>query len=88
MMTAGERRYWRYRDQSVCATELCGQESVGRRVFSDFCVLPRFSLVSKGAIFVRGGVVKSTLVVDNDTTVHGVQMNTVAFSPSGLDQVW
>ena len=37
----------------------------------------------KGAIRVRGGVLKSTLVVDNDTTVH-VHTYTVAFSLSVL----
>ena len=29
-------------------------------------------------------LLKSTLVADNDTTVHGVHTNTVAFSPSVL----
>ena len=38
----------------------------------------------KGAIRVRGGVLKSTLVVGNDTTVHDVHTYTVAFSPSVL----
>ena len=38
----------------------------------------------KGAVHVRGGVLKSTLVVDNDTTVHDVHTYTVAFSPSVL----
>ena len=42
------------------------------------------NLASKGAMFVRGGVFKSTLVVDNDRTVHGVHTNTAAFSPSVL----
>ena len=31
-----------------------------------------------------GGVLKSTLVFDTDTTVHGVHTDTVAFSPSVL----
>ena len=53
----------------------------------DFCGSFRLlltSLASKGAITVRGGVLKSTLVVDNDTTVHGVHTDTVASSPSVL----
>ena len=41
------------------------------------------SLASKGAIIVRGGVLKFTHVVDNDT-VHDVHTCTVAFSPSVL----
>ena len=36
---------------------------------------------SKGAIFVRGGVIKFRLVVDNDTTMHAAHTHTVAFSP-------
>ena len=36
------------------------------------CSIPPFS------------VLKFTYVVDNDTTVHGVHTNTVAFSPSVL----
>ena len=38
----------------------------------------------KGAIRVRGGVLKSTLVVGNDTTVHDVHTYIVAFSLSSL----
>ena len=34
------------------------------------------NLASNDAIFVRGGVLKSTLVVDNDTTVHDVHTHT------------
>ena len=47
-------------------------------------VLPRFAHESciKGAITVRGGVLKFTLVVDNDTTLHGGRTDTVAFSPT------
>ena len=40
------------------------------------------SLASKIAITMRGGVLKFTLVVDNDTTVHNVHTSTV-----GPDQV-
>ena len=67
--------------------ELFRQESVGRRVFFDFVdhsAIWLANLASKGAIFVRGGVFESTLVGDNDTAVHGVHSNTVAFSPSVL----
>ena len=38
----------------------------------------------KVAMTVRGGVLKFTLVVDNDTTVHGVHTDTLAVSPSVL----
>ena len=38
----------------------------------------------KVAIHVRGGVLKFTSVVDNDTTVHDVHTYTVASSPSVL----
>ena len=42
----------------------------------------------KVAITVRGRVLKFTLVVDNDTTVHDVHTSTVAFSQSlGPDRV-
>ena len=49
-------------------------------------VLPRFVQESciKVAIHVRGGVLKFTHVVENDTTVHDVHAYTVAFSPSVL----
>ena len=40
-------------------------------IFVDLSAIWLANLASKGAIFVRGGVLKSTLVVDNDTTVHG-----------------
>ena len=39
-------------------------------------------LASKGAITARGELLKFTLVVDNDTTVHDVHTDTVAFSSS------
>ena len=42
------------------------------------------SLASTVAITVRGGVLKFTLVADNDTTVHDEQTLTVAFCPSVL----
>ena len=47
-------------------------------------VLPRFAHESciKVAVTVRGGVLKFTFVVDSDATLHGVQTDTVAFSPS------
>ena len=46
-------------------------------------VLPRFAheSCSKVAITVRGGVLK-WLAVDNDTTLHGVHTDTIAFSSS------
>ena len=49
-------------------------------------VLPRFDLESciKVAITVRGDVLKLTLVVDNDTTLHGAYTDTVAFILSVL----
>ena len=49
-------------------------------------VLPRFDLESciKVAITVRGDVLKLTLVVDNDTTLHGAKTDTVAFILSVL----
>ena len=49
-------------------------------------VFPRFAHESciKGSIIVRGGVLKSTLDVDKDTTLHGVRTDTVAFSPTVL----
>ena len=53
-------------------------------------VLPRFAHESciKVAIAVRGGVLKFTLVVDSDTTVHDVHTDTVAFSPRVFDHVY
>ena len=69
MMTAGESRYLRYLRTSLCLhTELLRHESVGRT--DKFCASFSFriwftSLASKGAGTVRGGVLKSTLVVDN-----------------------
>ena len=49
-------------------------------------VLPRFAHESctNVAIIVRGGALKFTLVVDKDTTGHGVPTNIVAFSPTIL----
>ena len=49
-------------------------------------VLPRFAHESciKVAITVRGGVLKFTLVVGHDTTLHGVHTDTVGFSLCGL----
>ena len=49
-------------------------------------VFPCFAHESciKGAIIVRGSVLKPTHVLDNDTTVHGEHTKTVAFSPSVL----
>ena len=49
-------------------------------------VLPRFANESciKVAITVRGGVLKFTLVIDHDTTLHGVHADTVVFSPTVL----
>ena len=40
-----------------------------------------------GAIIVRGGVLKCTLVVEYDRTVHGVHTDTVAFSLNIPDHV-
>ena len=40
-----------------------------------------------GAIIVRGGVLKCTLVVEYDRTVHGVHTDTVAFSLNTPDHV-
>ena len=47
-------------------------------------VLPGFAHESciKVAITVRGGVLKSTLVVDTDTTLHGVYIQTQLLSVS------
>ena len=49
-------------------------------------VLPRFAYESciKSAILLRGGALKFTPVVDDDTTLHSVQADTVAFGPSVL----
>ena len=41
----------------------------------------------KVAVTEIGGKLKSTLVVDNDTTLHGVHSDTIAISPNSLDQV-
>ena len=57
---------------------------VSSLIFVDPSAIHLVNLASKGAIFARGGVLKSTLVVDNDTKVHGVCTNRVAFSPSVL----
>ena len=65
----------------------CDDDRESRSLFLMFFMsLPRFSHESciKVAVQVRGGVFKSTLVVDNDTTVHDVHTCTVAFSPSVL----
>ena len=43
-----------------------------RVLFTRFCI--------KDAVTVRGGVLKFTLAVDNDTTLHGVHTDMVAFS--------
>ena len=55
-MTMTERADALSRPRLCLYIVLFRQESGGRRVFFDFC----------GAIPVRGGVLKSTLVVDND----------------------
>ena len=54
--------------------ELFGRETVSRRPFSVFVDPSAFAHESctEGAIRVRGVVFQSTLVVDNDTTVHDV----------------
>ena len=39
---------------------------VSSSIFVDLSAIELANLASKGAIFVRGGVLKSTLVVDND----------------------
>ena len=51
-----------------------------------FVGLPRFAheFCIKVAVTVRGGVLKFTLVVEKDTTLHGVLADAVAFSPSLL----
>ena len=66
--------------------ELFGQETASRRAFSVLWILPLFAHESciEGTVRARGGVLKSTLVVDDDTTVHDVHTYTVAFSPSVL----
>ena len=53
---------------------------------NDSLILPCFAHESciKVAITVRGGVLKFTHVVDNDTTLHDVHTDTVAFSPPVL----
>ena len=63
------RRFFRSRlwlDTSRCI-ELFGQETVDRRAFSVWWILPLLltSRASHGAVHVRG-VLKSTPVVDND----------------------
>ena len=67
------------------------EESVGRRLFSFLCwsVLPRFAHETciKVAIHARGGVLKVTSAVDNDTTVHDVHTSTVASSPQSWSSV-
>ena len=68
----------------VLYTELFRQESVSRTDEFFLSVDLSVNLASKGAIFVRGEVLKSTLLVENDTTVQGVHTNKVAFSPSVL----
>ena len=89
MMTAGERA-----DTGGIWTSLCVHAlncldkdqltDVSSLILVDPSAIWHANLASKGAIFERGGVLKSTLVVDNDTTVHGVHTNTVASSPSVL----
>ena len=63
-------------------------ESVGRRALSVSLLNDTSAFCSRvlrqSCIHVRGGVLKFTHVVDNDTTVHDVQTYTVAFSPSVL----
>ena len=57
-------------------------------VFSSFPLPPLpplpFSLIFLVFPFSPPSLLKSTLVVNTDTTVHGVHTNTVAFSPSVL----
>ena len=68
--------------------ELFAQESVGSRAFlasllngtSAFCS----RVLHQSLQSTRGGVLKFTSVVDNDTTMHDVHTYTVAFSPSVL----
>ena len=66
------RRFFRTRlwlDTLRCI-ELFGQETVSRRAFSVQWILPLLltSLASNGAVHVRGGVIKSTLVFDTRCT--------------------
>ena len=65
--------------------ELFGQIS-WQTCFLSFFVERYFRVESciKVAIHVRGGVLKFTSVVDDDTTVHDVHTNTVSFSLSVL----
>ena len=72
--------------------ELYIQESFGRRAFSVSLLKGTSAFGSrilhrKGAICARGGVLKFTHVVNNDTTMHAVRTCTVAFSEHSLDQV-
>ena len=74
-------------------TCLCVHEPLGdvsSLIFVNLSAIQLAHLASKGAIFARGGALKSTLVVDNDTTVHEEHTYTVAFSPSVLTKcsVW
>ena len=63
--------------------------SFGRRAFS-ISLLDGTSAVDsrilhqKGAIHARGGLLKFTHVINNDTIMHAVHTYTLAFSPSVL----
>ena len=53
--------------------------------YSAFCSLVLLAL--KGAVHVRGGVLKSTIVVDNDMTVHDFTYIHSCFRSLSSDQV-
>ena len=78
MMTAGERADACFSGPGCGCTRLDALNCLDKNQLADvssliFCI--------RGAVHVRGGVLTSTLVVDNDTTVHDVHTYTVAFGP-------
>ena len=81
MVTAGESRCLFSGPGCVCSLN-CSDKNQFAELTSSLISLDLSA--SNGAIFARGGVLKHTLVVDNDTTVHGVHTNAVAFSLSVL----
>ena len=73
------RRSFLFPGPGCVCTRAWQVDTVNCLSFVDLSAILLTSLASNGAVHVRGGVIKCSPVVDNDTTVHAVHIYTVAF---------